>query len=231
MLTEHRYESFAELQKALLDWSQDLLQQALEREQAVSMLLSGGSTPLPYYRELAKSTLPWDRIHLALVDERWVDVNDISSNERAIREAFAPNAMALRNFTGMKSELKSAAVDDCNARYARLPWPPTLCVLGLGADGHTASLFPEAMGLHAALHAEQFCAAINAQPTVVTGNCTERMTMTLWALLQARHIAFVFTGPQKLKVYEAVSQREDLQIPASFVVSRAKSLDVFYCVD
>jgi 6-phosphogluconolactonase len=251
MLTEHRCESLPALHQALLHWSQELLQRALrdelqdrlqdglapqdrqppQHQKPISVLLSGGNTPLPYYRELAQAVLPWDRIYLALVDERWVDRDDALSNERAIRAAFAANPAALQNFTGMKGAAGSATTgtEACNMRYSQLPWPPTLGVLGLGADGHTASLFPQAEGLEAALNAPQFCVPINARPTEVTGSCTERMTMSLEALLQSRHIALVFTGQQKWQVYQIARQHEDTRLPVSLVLQRAKSLDVFWC--
>ena len=100
MPTEHRYESFAALEQALLHWSQDLLHETLRHQQRISLLLSGGNTPLPFYRALAKTALPWQRTEVALVDERWVDTTDVMSNERAIRAAFADNALILRKGTG-----------------------------------------------------------------------------------------------------------------------------------
>ncbi|MES2603287.1 MAG: 6-phosphogluconolactonase, partial [Pseudomonadota bacterium] len=228
-LTEHRYKTKVELQRAVSQWSIDVLQKALTTQPAVSVLLSGGSTPLPVYEQLAQAALPWDCVHLAQVDERWVEPDHELSNERAIRAAFAGKLAALKNFVAMKRSTQSAAiaVDDCNRRYAALP-PPALCILGMGMDGHTASLFPAAAGLTSGLTSHTPCAAIEARPSAVTGTCTERMTMTLWALLKSTHIALLITGDDKWKVYQSARAHEDKSLPVSLLLKRAASVDVFW---
>ncbi len=230
-LAEHRFASVLELQDALFQWSIDMLQRALAQQDQLSVLLSGGRTPLPFYARLAQAPLPWSRLQLALVDERWVPADSDSSNEHAIRDAFAGNAQALQNLTVMKTADASAGagVVNCNENYRRLPWPPALTVLGMGPDGHTASLFPGAAGLDYALQASVHCAAIAAVPSAVTGACTERMTLTLWALLQSQHTALLFTGEDKWRVYQAARAHEDLQLPVSLLLQRATAIDVFWC--
>ena len=229
MITEHRYKTRAELQRAASDWCIGVLQQELAKQDAVSILLSGGSTPLPVYEKLAEAALPWPRIHIAQVDERWVEPDHELSNERVIREAFAVQPSALQNFAGMKRSSQSAAiaVDDCNRRYAALP-PPALCIMGMGPDGHTASLFPAAAGLTSGLTAHTPCAAIEARHSAATGPCTERMTMTLWALLKSPHIGLLITGEEKWKLYQTARTHEDRSLPVSLLLKRATSIDVFW---
>lgn len=229
-LTEHRYKSKAELQLAAGDWCSKVLQQSLVKQDAVSVLLSGGSTPMPIYERLAQAPLPWPRIHMAQVDERWVEPDHELSNERAIRQAFAAAPAALQNFVAMKRSSQSAAiaVDDCNRRYAALP-PAALCILGMGVDGHTASLFSAAAGLISGLTSHTPCAAIEARHSAATGVCTERMTMTLWALLQSAHIGLLITGEDKWKLYQTARAHEDKTLPVSLLLKRATSIDVFWC--
>lgn len=228
-IREHRATDTAALQATLFQWTLAVLQPALARGPA-SMLLSGGRTPLPFYRQLAQAPLPWQRLQLALVDERWVDVNDDASNERAIRVAFAGNTTALAHLVTMKTAdaTAQAAVADCNVRYASLAWPPVLGILGMGNDGHTASLFPGAEGLDQALASTAFCAAIKARPSRVTGPCTERMTLTLCALLQCERLALLVSGDDKWQVYQQAKAGEDAALPVSLLLARAAQVDVFW---
>ncbi|HTQ99805.1 MAG TPA: 6-phosphogluconolactonase [Candidatus Acidoferrum sp.] len=227
---EQRFDTAAALQQALLAWSIKCIEQDLRERSAISLLLSGGRTPIPFYCWLSQTDLPWQRIQLALVDERWVPVEDGASNEGAIRAAFFDNSTALAQLVAMKTTAAHAvnAVAECNDCYATLAWPPTLAVLGMGADGHTASLFAGAHGYEAALTSTAFCAAIEAKPSAVTGACTERMTLTLNALLQSRRIALLISGDDKWQVYRKALAAENPALPVSMVLRRAAAVEVFW---
>lgn len=200
---EHLFPDQASLLPALLDFCLQTLRQDLADTAEVCCLLSGGSTPRLLYQQLSQAALPWDRITPALVDERWVPVDDPASNEGMLRAVFRHNATFLARLQGMKMPQPTAREGqrDCEQRYQALPRPWSLALLGLGPDGHTASLFPGAGGLAEALDGNQLCQAIQAVPSDVTGPFTERLSLTLTALCSARRLVLYFTGDAKWQVY------------------------------
>lgn len=202
-VSEHKFSDREQMLDALCESMLEDLELALAAHEPATLLLSGGSTPAPLYRRLAKAPLDWARVDIALVDERWVDGDDIASNERLLRETLLQGPAAAARFTGMKNAQPSAAaaVDDCNRRYAALPSPYCLCLLGMGPDGHTASLFPAARGLEQALASRRHCESILARPSAVTGDNLERMTLTPWSILQARKLILLISGEDKWRVY------------------------------
>lgn len=204
----------------------------MQQQAAPTLLLSGGSTPGPLYQKLSTAKLAWSSINVALVDERWVDTDQAASNERILHETLLVNNAAIAKFTCMKNSQESPfdAEAECSARYAALPSPYTICLLGMGPDGHTASLFPNAEGLEAALDSKQHCAAIRAQQSEVTGANVERMTMTPWGILQSRRLILLFTGTDKWAIYQQACQAGKLsELPISlFIHQELVPLEVYW---
>ncbi|MBB3167999.1 6-phosphogluconolactonase [Simiduia aestuariiviva] len=202
-------EYFFESRDALLAQLQaDMLAQVsavIEQQNAASVLLSGGSTPGPVYEALGH-TLD-RRVQVALVDDRWVGLDHKGSNEALLRRCFPDHTVV-----GMKvDEAKPQdAVEEVNNRYRALAQPFALTLLGMGPDGHTASLFPFAEGLDGAMASDApLCAAITATESEVTGPLVDRMTLTLPAILNTRRLMLLITGEDKLAVYQAAKTAND----------------------
>lgn len=193
----------------------------LAQSDTASIALSGGTTPRPLYERLAQTELPWARIQATLVDERWVDANSPASNENLVRQSLLAGCAAQTQFISLKTNdaTPEAGLKELNTRIATLKAPFDVVVLGLGADGHTASWFPHAQGLDAALDAnsDRLVEAVTAQAGGVAGAHLERATLTLAALQRAGLIALMMVGEEKKAAWEAALQDgpvEDMPVRA-----------------
>lgn len=179
----------------------ELLREGIRERGKASLVVSGGSTPVPFFAALSALALDWEQVTITLADERWVDPTDAASNEQLVRLHLLQNRAAAARFVGLKTGAATAVQGEkeCAARLALVPRPFDAVILGMGNDGHTASLFPEAARLGEALNMDSgtLCLAITP-PTAPH----ERMTLTLPALLQSRQIILHLVGPGKRAVYE-----------------------------
>jgi 6-phosphogluconolactonase len=134
---------------------------------------------------------------------------------------------------GMKTAdaMPQTAVAQINERYSSLVTPFALTLLGMGPDGHTASLFPDAEGLTEALAPNApMCAAIRAVQSDVTGPLVDRMTLTLSAILNSQRVILLITGEEKLAVYQRAKTASDIQAqPVAAVLQQAQvPVDVYW---
>ena len=203
-----------------------LAQRAADVEGArFTVALSGGGTPKALYRLLAAppyvGQIPWERVHLFWGDERHVPPDDAQSNYRMVREALLSKiTIPDENVHRVRAELPDAAdvardyADNIRGFFALQPdqWPRFgLVLLGLGPDGHTASLFPgtdalrDTTGLVAAPWVEKFNA--------------HRITLTAPALNNAATVAFLVAGAAKAGVLRAVIEgpRDPDTLPAQLI--------------
>lgn len=205
MVTERLFESRAAMIAALQTECEAALTAAVEERGEATFMVSGGSSPEPLYKALSNVDLPWESIYVALVDERWVDFDHDKSNEAFVVKSLIQNKAAVTNLIGMKNSAATAeeGLEDCEAAYQQLAQPFDVTILGMGSDGHTASLFPNAPALEKALTTDALCAAIVAHQSEVTGAITERMTLSLSGLLKSKLLVLLITGDEKLSVLRA----------------------------
>ena len=176
-----------------------ILADAIATRGVAAIALSGGRSPRPVLEALSTAALDWDKVIVTLVDERWVAPDHADSNERLIRETLLQGKAAKARFVPMKNGAPDAYLGqaDCEAAFAALPWPLDIILLGMGEDGHTASLFPEAKELAEGL-------ATGALTIAVTPPAAphQRMSLSASAILKSRHIFLQIAGAAKKAVYD-----------------------------
>lgn len=162
-----------------------------------SMVVSGGSTPKRLFDLLSQIDLPWEKVTVSLVDERWVDPGHEDSNEHLVNTYLLKDKAADAKFIGLKNEALSAKAGEAQCREALtvLDGPFDVVILGMGEDGHTASFFPDAEALGVALTTKESCVAIT--PPVAP---YERMTLSRDRLLQTRSLLLHIEGASKHEV-------------------------------
>jgi len=176
-----------------------ILGDAIAARGVATIALSGGRSPGPVLKALSGVALDWDKVIVTLVDERWVAPDHADSNERLVRQTLLQGKAAAARFVPMKNDTADAYAGraECEAAFAALPWPLDIVLLGMGEDGHTASLFPAAKELAEGLSTEALTLAVTppAAPH-------QRMSLSAAAILASRHIFLQIGGPAKKAVYD-----------------------------
>jgi 6-phosphogluconolactonase len=182
------------------------LQEAIATRGKASLVVSGGSTPRPFFEALNKIPLSWEKVWVTLADERLVDRNSPDSNERLVRETL---------LAGKKAHF--VELEDISAI---LP-PYDVVVLGMGEDGHTASLFP-----HSDMTSEARCITITPPPYATH----RRITQTFSSLLDSRWIALHVTGEKKLAVLKEAEKSGDCHtLPVRAILHQSSvPVDIYY---
>lgn len=173
-----------------------------------SLVVPGGRTPVPLFQLLRAADLDWSRVGVTLTDERWVPETDPASNAALLRRELLVDRAACAPFLPLyDGSADAAAAAGAIWKTVRvLPWPFDAVVLGMGEDGHFASLFPGNAGLAQALDpdAEPACVAMRA-PVVPF----ERISLNLAALMQTRRLFLFATGEVKRDILLAAARREN----------------------
>mgnify|MGYP002395166892 CR=1 FL=1 len=151
-MSEHHFANTSELDAALAQRVAEQLNSAINERDQATLVLSGGSTPKGLFAHLSKTPLAWDKVTILLADERWVAATHADSNERLVREALLTDRAASAKFLSLvghypNTDINLLAVNSALSTLAQFD----VVILGMGTDGHTASLFPCAAELEAGL--------------------------------------------------------------------------------
>ncbi len=194
------------------------------------LLLSGGSTPGPVYVALARQALDWSKICVGLVDERWVPVGDADSNGRLASETLLQGAAAAARFEPLLHAGRT--LEDCvalaNATAAGAP--AAIALLGMGPDGHTASIFPGMRDIDAALAAHDDYLAVDADGCPGAGAWRQRITLGAAGLARAAQRVLLIRGQAKRALFQQALDGDDVcALPIRLAFHGATPLRVHWC--
>lgn len=225
----HSFDDQADLLRTLCDSIIGDLQNAIIQKGYAVLLVSGGSTPKPLFELLRQSDIDWGSVRIGLCDERWVDPSHDDSNEKLVKTYLMKDKAAKAQFVGMYCEGLSAyeAQSKCDKAIHESLWPCDVAILGMGEDGHTASLFPFNLRLPQALYIEDeaLCIAMTPQSAPY-----DRMSLTLLALLRVKHLYLHFEGEKKRAVFEeAMKNGDHYAMPIRSVLDQNTNNIEVYC--
>lgn len=224
-LLEHRFDTPQALAPALADAIARRLRDAISERGNATLVVSGGTTPRMTFEQLARQPLHWSEATVLLADERWVPASDPASNEALVRGVLLTGHAASARFVGLYTgdPAPEDGEKECAVRIAALARPFDVVLLGMGEDGHTASLFPSSPGLADALDpaGQALCRAIrlpDVQPP--------RMTLTMRALLDARSVFLLFQGENKRRTFDAAVADGPIELMPIRAVLRQRRVPV-----
>lgn len=198
-MTEHYFETRLEASTAAAKRMTELVAKRLDNNGDASIVVSGGTSPQQCMAALANAPLDWPRVQVLLSDERWVPADHEDSNEKLVRETLLVGPAAAAQFLPIYAAGVSPE-ERCDELQDPLPVLPFSCsLIGIGADGHFASLFPDAEQLKSGLDVESGRLYV---PITTAASPHPRISMTLAAISRSDEVALLFFGDEKLDVYK-----------------------------
>lgn len=224
---EQRYETREAASIAAADRAVAALERRLDGQGEASIVVSGGTTPANFLRDLSTRPLDWANVHVLPSDERWVGTGHDDSNENMIRRMLLDGDAANAMLHGLYSADVSVdeRCEDVAKLFKTLPFPFAFSLLGMGADGHFASLFPDADNLAAGLDPENTSLCM---PVRTAASPHARISLTLSALARSDEIVLLIFGDDKWQTLEAAKNNGD-SLPVSRLLRQKRApVSVFW---
>jgi len=216
------FENASALDIALSEKVAGLLSGSIEARGDASLVVSGGRTPMGFFHLLSQQSLDWSKVTILLADERWVDADHADSNEKLVRENLLINEASKATYLALKNSADQA-VDgeaECAAALAELD-AFTVVILGMGDDGHTASLFPGSDALAAGLAMDSGRDCIAVTPLHAPH---QRMSLTLPRLLNSQQIVIHISGASKQQVLNQANSGDDvMELPIRAILQQLQA--------
>jgi 6-phosphogluconolactonase len=224
------YDSLGDLADAVAGDVGFIIESAVDARGSSLIAVPGGSTGPAIFPKLAGQKLPWKKVTIIPTDDRLVPMEDERSNVRAIAKTFLPAGARVVPIATEIADYKLAG-NSADARLQDLPWPPDLVWLGMGRDGHTASIFA-GPDLQDALDAPKARRAVGVMPDPLPAEApVARVTLTRAAILSARTMLITITGNEKRALLEqAIADGQSSKLPIGRVLAEIdQPIDIHWC--
>ncbi|MEP1442745.1 MAG: 6-phosphogluconolactonase [Hyphomicrobiales bacterium] len=202
------------------------LDTAIKTQGYASLAIPGGTTPAPFMQHLSTCDIDWSKVTVTTTDERVVDESSERSNAKLVAENLLINRAKTAQFASLHLGLdgQGASLANLNSRVEKL-LPLDVCVLGMGADMHIASLFPKARGLDKAISID--CEAWVLPVTPASGD-EDRITLTASVLASSAHLHLLIVGEEKLNALTlAKTISDEKEAPVRVILGHA-DLEIHY---
>lgn len=219
----HRYSNAEEQSSELAQQIAGALQQVLAHQPQATLAVSGGKSPIKLFEKLSHQQLPWERVTITLVDERFLPVNHPDSNENLVRQHLLINNAEVAHFIGLYSDQDVLfSVNNANLHIKKID----VAILGMGEDGHTASIFPCCDELKMAVDTQ-----LTPERYIITNPKTanyQRIGLSLAGILEIKHIFIAINGDKKLPIIEEAAKAPNLLYPISFVLANRQDSQIYW---
>lgn len=225
------YEDMDELAEAVAGDVGFIIESAIDARGSAMIALAGGKTPGPILEKLAAAKIDWKRVTIIPTDERIVALDDPLSNVAGIARIFLPKGARVVPIISDKAADYKLAGSAASSRISDFHWPPDLVWLGVGEDGHTASIF-DGPDLDDALNAPAERKAVGVMPDPLPPEApVARVTLTRASIQSAKSIVIVLTGNSKKALLEqAIKDGDSSPLPVGRVLAGLETpVDIHWC--
>ncbi len=225
--TFHAFDTPIECATALAKAVAQDLRATLAKQPRATLAVSGGRSPVSFFQILSRADLDWGSVDIILADERIVPTTHADSNTALVRQHLLQNRAAAANWLPLVEDIQldwspEGAVQTALEHYRQ----PDILILGMGADGHTASLFPQAPQLADGLSPAYMQPLMHISPVTAPH---ERISITLSAVERTPHVYLAINGREKKMAYARAVAEKSARYPISHILhSRKVRCEVYY---
>ena len=218
-----KFENKKNLESSLLLKISTCISDAIKKYGDARFLLSGGSTPMNLYSLLSEETIEWEKVKIGLVDERFVPIENLFNNETQIKNNLLKNSAKFATIFGMVYNYENEILNlkMVNQQYKTFFERIDFTILGMGEDGHTASLFPGDKESEELMNTSNIGIFSTKSPSFPYN----RITCSKELIAKSNYIALFINGETKFNV---LKNSIETQVPISYFVKNSKNMEIYY---